>query len=164
MIVVSNTSPLTNLAAIGQFNLLKKLYSTIHIAEGVWEELNAQGKHWPGREEVAKSDWVKRYEVKNQKLVNALRQDLDRGEAESIVLSLELNADLIILDEKEGRHTAQRFDLKVVGVIGALLEAKSKGFISNIRPHLDELREIAGFYVKESLYQSIINLADELKI
>jgi hypothetical protein len=117
MIVVSNTSPLTNLAVIGQFNLLEKLYSNIHIAEGVWNELNAQGKHWPGREEVAKSDWIERYEVKNQRLVNALRQDLDRGEAESIALSLELNADLIILDEKEGRHTAQRFDLNVIGVI-----------------------------------------------
>lgn len=45
MIVVSNTSPLTNLAAIGQFALLQKLYANIHIAEGVWNELNAQGKH-----------------------------------------------------------------------------------------------------------------------
>lgn len=163
MIVVSNTSPLTNLAAIGQFALLQKLYANIHIAEGVWNELNAQGKHWPGREEVAKSDWIERHEVKNQRLVNALRQDLDRGEAESIALSLELNADLIILDEKEGRHTAQRFDLNVVGVIGVLLEAKSKDFISEIRPHLDVLRDIAGFFLKESLYQSILNLANELE-
>lgn len=163
MIVVSNTSPLTNLAAIGQFDLLEKLYSNIHIAEGVWNELNAQGKHWPGREEVAKFDWIEHHEVKNQRFVNALRQDLDRGEAESIALSLELNADLIILDEKEGRHTAQRFDLNVIGVIGVLLEAKSKGFISEIRPHLDELRDIAGFYLKESLYQSILRLAHEIE-
>jgi uncharacterized protein len=44
MIVVSNTSPLTNLAAIGQFDLLRKLYSEINIPYGVWEELNAMGK------------------------------------------------------------------------------------------------------------------------
>lgn len=44
MIVVSNTSPLTNLEAIGQFELLQKLYGTIHIPDGVWYELNAGGK------------------------------------------------------------------------------------------------------------------------
>ena len=43
MIVVCNTSPLTNLAAIGQFDLLRRLYGQIHIAQGVWEELNAGG-------------------------------------------------------------------------------------------------------------------------
>ncbi len=56
MIVVSNTSPLTNLAAIQQFHLLRELYEVLHIAEGVWAELNAEGQHWPGRDEVAESD------------------------------------------------------------------------------------------------------------
>ena len=49
MIVVSDTSPLTHLAAIGQFGLLRQLYIGLHIPEGVWEELNAEGKRWPGR-------------------------------------------------------------------------------------------------------------------
>jgi len=40
MIVVSNISPLTNLAAIGQFELLRYLYTQIHIPLGVWDELN----------------------------------------------------------------------------------------------------------------------------
>ncbi len=53
MIVVSNTSPLTNLAAIGQFELLRQLYTTLHISEAVWYELNAKGRGWPGRDEVA---------------------------------------------------------------------------------------------------------------
>jgi len=33
VIVVSNTSPLTNLAAIGQFDLLHQLYGDLHIPE-----------------------------------------------------------------------------------------------------------------------------------
>lgn len=40
-LIVSNTSPLTNLATIGQFDLLQALYGGLHIAEAVWEELNA---------------------------------------------------------------------------------------------------------------------------
>ena len=65
MIVVSNTSPLTNLAAIGQINLLRMLYSKIHIPSGVWEELNASGKSWPGSKEVASANWIHQHTVKN---------------------------------------------------------------------------------------------------
>ena len=36
MIVISNTSPLTNLAAIGQLGLLQQLYGRVHIAQAVW--------------------------------------------------------------------------------------------------------------------------------
>lgn len=43
MIIASNTSPLTNLAAIGHFELLQMLYGEIHIAQGVWHELNHGG-------------------------------------------------------------------------------------------------------------------------
>ncbi len=161
MIVVSNTSPLTNLAAIGQFELLRHLYGELHIADGVGEELNAAGTHWPGCDEVAAASWVQRHAVQNHTLVIALRRDLDRGEAESIALALELGADLILLDEKEGRHAALRMGLHIVGVVGVLLEAKARGAIGELRPQLDGLRQIAGFYLSESLYQSALQLAGE---
>jgi len=88
MIVVSNTSPLTNLAAIGEFDLLQALFGELHIAESVWNELNAFRKPWPGAEEVQDAEWVHRHMVRNLLLAKALRRDLDRGEAESIVLAL----------------------------------------------------------------------------
>lgn len=78
MVVISNTSPLTNLAAIGQFDLLRCLYAEIHIADGVWNELNAQGKRWPGADEVAAASWIRRHSVQNKALVNALQRDLDQ--------------------------------------------------------------------------------------
>ncbi len=161
MIVVSNTSPLTNLAAIGQFDLLNKLYAELHIAEGVWDELNFGGQRWPGRDEVAAADWIERYAVQNQSLIMALQRDLDRGEAESIALALELEADLILLDEQEGRRHAKRMGLHVVGVVGILLEAKVAGLVEEVRPQLDTLRQSAGFYLSESLYQHALNLARE---
>ncbi len=100
MVVVSNTSPLTSLAAIGEFGLLGQLYTEIHIPEGVWEELNAGPVRWPGRESVAAADWVECHGVKNELLVTALRRDLDPGEAESIALALELEAHLVPMDER----------------------------------------------------------------
>lgn len=161
MIVVSNTSPLTNLAAIGQFNLLRNLYSEIHIPCGVWEELNAKGKPWPGSKEVAESEWIHQHTVKNKLWVCSLRKDLDKGESESIVLASELCSDMILLDEKEGRLAAKRIKLKPVGIIGILLEAKSKNFIKTIKPHLNSLRQIAGFRISEPLYIHSLNLANE---
>lgn len=133
----------------------------LYIAQGVWDELNARGRRWPGRDQVAASDWIERCTAQNQALVTALRRDLDRGEAESIALALELGADLILLDEREGRHAAQRLGLRVVGVVGILLEAKSNGTIDAVGSHLRALRQAAGFYLSESLYQHTLILADE---
>ena len=164
MIVVSNTSPVTNLAAIGQFDLLCSLYMEINIPQGVWKELNAGGKRWIGRDEVATADWVERRVVQNQALVAALQRDLDRGEAETIALAIELGAGLVLMDEREGRRAAQRMGLKVVGVVGVLLEAKAQGFIEKLRPHLDALRKTAGFYLGESLYRHAMALASETTI
>ncbi len=161
MIVVSNTSPLTNLAAIGQFDLLRQLYSEVHIPHAVWEELNAEGLQWPGSESVATAGWVECRAVDNKPLVTALRRDLDRGEAESIALALELKADLVLMDEREGRHAAQRMGLRVVGVVGVLLEAKAKGAIDAVRPQLNGLRQKAGFYLGEGVYQRALVLAGE---
>jgi predicted nucleic acid-binding protein len=161
MIIVSNTSPLTNLAAIGQFDLLRRLYGGLHIPDGVWDELNARGQRWPGRDEVATADWIERHAVQNQTLVTALRRDLDRGEAESIALALELGADLILMDEREGRHAAQRMGLRVLGVVGVLLEAKAHSALDTVRPHLDALRQTAGFYLSESLHRHALELAGE---
>jgi predicted nucleic acid-binding protein len=161
MIVVSNTSPLTNLATIGQFDLLRRLYVNLHIPQGVWDELNAGGQRWPGRDEAAAANWIERHTVQNQALVLALRRDLDRGEAESIALALELSADLVLMDEREGRRAAQQMGLNVIGVVGILLEAKAQQVIDNLRPHLDALRQTAGFYLSESLYQHALALAGE---
>lgn len=161
MIVVSNTSPLTNLAAIGQFGLLRHLYATVNIAEAVWDELNAKGTSWPGRDEVAAADWIERHTVRNRALIRALRRDLDRGEAQSIALALELDADIVLMDEKEGRRAAQRQGIRVIGVVGILLEAKAQKRIEELRPFLDALRHGAGFFLNESVYARALELAGE---
>jgi uncharacterized protein len=161
MIVVSNTSPLTNLAAIGQFDLLERLYARLHIADGVWAELGSEGRHCPGRDEVSAADWIERHAVRNQDLVTALQRDLHQGEAETIALALEIGADLVLLDEKEARHLAQRLGLRFIGVVGLLIEAKTKGHIAKVRPCLDKLRQEAGFYLSDSVYRHAMMLAQE---
>lgn len=105
---------------------------------------------------------IHRHAIKNRVLATALECDLDRGESESIVLALELESGFLLMDEKEGRRRAQRLGLKVVGVVGILLlEAKKKGMVKRIRPLLDDLRQIAGFYLNDSLYDCALEIVDE---
>ena len=163
MNVVSNTSPLTNLAAIGHLEVLRQLYGRVVIAEAVWHELNVNGGIWPGAAEVAAASWIEQCQPTNNALIITLQRDLDAGEAASIALALEINADIILLDERDGRHAAQRLKLKTVGVIGVLLEAKNKGLINDIKPLLDRLRAEAGFYLHGTLYAFVLNQAGEMQ-
>lgn len=160
MKVVSNTSPLTHLAAIGQFGLLGQIYGQLSIAEGVWDELNAFEHAWSGRAETASASWLGRFEVRNTPLVETLRRDLDRGEAETIALALEVQVDLVLMDEREGRHAAQRLGLGTVGVVGVLLDAKQQGLLTAVRPAFDALRA-ARFYLGGPVYRKGLELAGE---
>ncbi len=161
MIVVSNTSPITNLAAIGQFDLLHLLFREIILPEAVIEELSTSGVEWPGFDEVKQATWVMTQVVTDRRLVDALRLDLDKGEAETVALALELDADLVLLDEKAGRLAAQHFGLRVMGVVGILLRAKQLKYVDKIQPLLDGLRRTAGFFLDEALYQHALKLAFE---
>ncbi len=161
MIVVSDTSPLTNLAAIGQFNLLHSLFGEVYIARQVHDELTALGHRWPGADEVDQADWVHICEVTNIALFQALQRDLDAGEAASIAIALELKANLILLDEMDGRRAAQRLGLEIVGTLGVLLSAKSRSLIPQLQPLIDALRRDAGFYISDTLYDEIMRLAKE---
>ena len=158
---VSNTSPLTNLAAIGQFDLLRELYGGLLVAEAVWAELNAGGQAWPGRDEVAGAAWIGRRAAANRPLVLALRERLDPGEAETIALAVECSPPFVLMDEKEGRRAAQRLGLKTVGVVGVLIEAKARGLIAEVGPLLERLRQEAGFFLSDRVIREARAFCDE---
>jgi len=60
------------------------------------------------------------------------------------------------MDERLGRDIASHFGLQYIGLIGVLIVAKKKGIISAVKPYLDELRDVAGFRVKEALYIRVL--------
>lgn len=88
-VIVSNASPLINLARIGHLTLLQAVYGELVIPQAVWEEVVVAGAGQPGAEEVRRADWIRVCPVTDHHLVNALRQDLDAGEAEAIALAAE---------------------------------------------------------------------------
>ena len=96
-----------------------------------------------------------------QHLVTSLEQDLDPGESETIALGVELNATLVLMDERDGRYRARRLGLRPMGVIGVLLLAKERRLIAEIRPRLDALRLDAGFWLSDSVLQQTLVAAGE---
>jgi predicted nucleic acid-binding protein len=161
VIVISDTSPLTNLAAVGYFHLLEQIYSRIVIAQAVYDEIVTSQPGNPGAVEIKQAAWIEVKSVTNQSLVTALELELDKGEAESLALAVELSADLVIIDERRGRQVASRLGLNRIGILGILLVAKNRGLITAIRPILDSLRQKAGFWLAEDLYNQTLRLANE---
>jgi predicted nucleic acid-binding protein len=72
VLVVSNTSPIINLAAIGQLDLLRQLYTTIMIPVEVYDEIVVSGHGQPGSHEVATEPWFVRRDVTASTEVHAL--------------------------------------------------------------------------------------------
>ncbi|MFW5760082.1 MAG: DUF3368 domain-containing protein [Cyclobacteriaceae bacterium] len=129
--VVSNTTPIISLFKLNRLELLQKLYSQIYIPSAVYNEIEA-GKSKKYYKDISRIDWINIFEIQDKQAVKYFL-DLDAGVAEAIVLATEINADLILLDEKLGRFHAKHVDLKVTGTLGILIKAKSKGLIEELK-------------------------------
>lgn len=161
MKVVSNASPLVNLARIGQLRVLPLIFGRVLLPDAVWQEVVEDGRGQAGADEIRQATWIERATVSNQPLVHSLRQDLDPGEAEAIVLAVEINADWLLMDERLGRETARHFGLTHVGLVGILGEAKKRGIVRELSPLLNQLRNVAGFRMSSELYNQVLRDAGE---
>ncbi|MBD2667019.1 hypothetical protein B6N60_00031 [Richelia sinica FACHB-800] len=164
MIIVSDTSPITNLAAINQLDLLQKLYSGIVIPTAVYNEMVKVNKIVPGAVEVQTLPWIKKQAVVDSQrviFIQETEENIDLGEAEAIVLALELKADLLLMDERRGRIVATSYGLQITGLLGVLLQAKRKNLIPSVKTLMDQLIDQADFRVSNQLYTKILQAAGE---
>lgn len=161
MIVVSDTSPINNLAAIGALDLLKELYGTVVIPEAIYQELTDPDFSVAGATEVQTLEWIQTQAVSNRVLIEALSSELDPGKSEAIALALEIKADQVLIDERRGRLVATRLNLHCTGILSVLVEAKARGLIVAVKPLLDDLMSKAGFWIAKPLYESVLVFFEE---
>ncbi len=109
-----------------------------------------------GADDVRSASWISVVPVQNRTAVDALYVNIDRGEAEAIILAKEEDA-LLIIDDKDGRDAALAVNLQITGTIGILLMAAEGGLL-NFREDFRALRE-AGFRISEKEYQKILDLS-----
>ena len=157
MRVVSNTSPILNLAIIGQLHLLREQMEQIYVPPKVKEELRV-GEPLPGSaviQQALADGWLQVQVAYDLPLIRALSKDLDAGEAAAIALALQVNADLLLLDERDARRVASALNLKVTGVIGIVMRAYNEGRLPSLDDVLADLEEEAGFFVGKQLRRQI---------
>ena len=128
-VVISDTSPLHYLVLIGHADLLPALYAEVFIPAAVAEELDQRAtpeavrywiKHRPSWLQVVPP---------SAKVASVWLADLDRGEHEANLLALYMEAELVLMDEREGVEEARRLGLTVTGTLGALDRAAERGLI-----------------------------------
>ena len=103
MIVVSDTTPLISLLKINRIDLLEKLFGDVLIPQAVFDELTVNERFRLEADEIRQKKFIVVKPVNNPESASILKRaaGLDQGESEAIVLSDELKADLLLMDEAD---------------------------------------------------------------
>ena len=123
LLVVSNLSVIIAFARICRLDLLEKLFKKVIVPEAVWEGITVEGK--PGRGKIVRTEFIHVEKAGDRRLVTFLEEFVDWGEAEAIVLTLELNTNLLLVDDRDARSLAKKLGLQVMGTLGVLALAIS---------------------------------------
>lgn len=156
MIIVSNTSPISNLLIVGQLELIQRIYQQVVIPPTVDREVRALQNFGIDLAVYTSATWLSVQMPTDVSLVDSLKNELDDGEAEAIALALQLKADRLLIDERLGRLVAVRYGLKITGILGILRIAKVLRLIPTMKPILDDLVLQAGFWVDQALNEQVL--------
>lgn len=158
MIIVANTTPIISLASIGRLDILEKLFGNVMIPEAVYREIKAKPGY--GYEQVDGA-FIEVRAIQGLLYKDFLLTQLDSGEAETIILAKEVNADFVVIDENLGYRIANNAGLTAIRTLSLLLKAKQKGHIEQVKPLLDEM--IAkGWWYSSAVYRAFLEKAGEL--
>lgn len=157
MRAVSDAGPLIHLSWIGRLDLLQELFDEVIAPAAVRDEVLRVGPEITGaallREALADGRPAVRA-VHDHAAVEALRAELDQGEAEALVLMGEADADIVLLDDRRARDRAIDQGLPVTGTLGLLRMARDRGLLPAVLPLLLELRQ-RGFRISADLVEQI---------
>ncbi|ERH06394.1 MAG: putative nucleic acid-binding protein, contains PIN domain protein [Halonotius sp. J07HN4] len=157
-LVVSDTSPLLNLALINRLDLLEAQFSGITVPTHVWTELTDGDAGVDRLLALRNKGFLSIVEVDESELFTEIGHALDSGETAAICHAIAKDAHLVLIDESDGRRVARRHGLTVTGVIGILLRGANSGDVV-LEVELDALRD-AGFWISDQLYDKVLREAD----
>lgn len=159
---MADTSVLLNLARVGRSDLLPSLFGAVFIPPEVAEEFRWQAQSNPRFTGLVLPAWLR---IQGATIVpDWLRsaRGLDRGESMALALAAEIKADAVLMDEDIGRAAAEQHQIRTIGILGILLDAKRRGLLDRVGPVIASLRVEAGFWVSDTLQREILQTAGEL--
>ncbi len=156
-LVIADTSPLINLAGIGEIELLPRLYGAVSIPRQVAQEF-AEGAS--ATDPVL--DQLPWLTVIDDVIVDpSLPGSLGAGEAAAITLARTTRARVLLLDEKHARTVAQQLGLPVAGTLAILLRAKQHQLLPAVAPAIEAMLR-QGRWFSLALVARALSAADEL--
>lgn len=163
-LVIPDSSTLLHLAEITRFYLIRSYYPPLIIPRAVLKEIIESGKNMHGSQEITtgieRGD-IMVHEIINTRLSLSLQNEIHPGEAEVIVLALELDRSILLLDDHDARIVASRLSLKYTGVLGILIRAKLDGKISSLRTEIEGLRNHGKFWISDQVLHKALKYVGE---
>jgi predicted nucleic acid-binding protein len=114
-----DSSVLIALGKLGYLKLVGEIFDKLVVAESVLEEIRGD-EVCTVVSELTGAGLVEVAKGSNYELLNLLSSSLGKGEAETIVVALGLEADVVLLDDLRARKTARRLKVKVMGTLAVL--------------------------------------------
>jgi predicted nucleic acid-binding protein len=154
MIVIADTSAINYLILIGEVQLLSDLYGGVVIPPAVRRELLATNSPDPVRRWASDPpEWI-RFASPGTEALARTDEALDAVEREAIALALDLPADLLLIDDAQGRREAERQNLSFTGTVGVVLAASGKGLL-NLDDAIHRLRQTS-FFISDRVLRRIL--------
>ncbi len=132
MKVISDTGPLSALGKLERLDLIGKLYGEILIASEVQDEIKAgvrlNYKHCYLLVKLIQQGQLRVIEPIESE--PTFQRPIDLGEIATIRLALQEKADLVLIDDRDGRKEAARLGIAIKGTVGIVLDAFERGSLS----------------------------------
>lgn len=157
MILVADASALIALSACDSLGLLEAIFGNVIVPEAVYFEVAGTSK--------PQSDRLRNYLQGKVRAVNMehfvyLDAFADAGETQAMLLYKEVAADYLLIDDKRGRKVAHINQIKTIGSLGVLLQAKHLGLISHVEPLITKIAA-SPVFIGAALIQTVLELAGE---
>lgn len=139
MIVVSNASPLIALSCLDRLDILAQLFGNVYIPETVYHEVVFKNTMPTQKRRIM--DAINQFvHVKRATRSQQLTRRLDAGEVGVLNLAIELQADVVLLDDRKARNEAKELGLRPAMTSAVLLWAAEHRMIPSYADAVQELR------------------------
>jgi len=165
--VVSNSTPLIYLAKINHLDLLEKVYDQIYIPTSVYEETVVRGLEKKFLDADIIKNAVDRRTIEVKELTSEQKAEakrltqfanIDRGEAEAMVLAKHLNLELMI-DDVVAQGVARTLGLDTYWTTSFIIRLVSKKLLSRkeARKVIEDLVS-SGYRISEEVLIEILKV------
>lgn len=157
MILVADASALIALAVCDSLELLDAIFGQVWVPEAVFTEVAMSEKPQAERLHHYLQGKVRAVDLQHFVFLDAFA---DAGETAAMLLYKELVADYLLIDDKRGRKVAKINQIRTIGSLGVLLQAKRMGLIPAVAPLLLQIAA-SPVFIAPDLLKMVRELAGE---